>query len=190
MDISNTNHLLTVNHNGCTYVGADAVDYVGTLLESNKHLLNQENEWFSTSRYTPFTYSLLTPNAVAPCKTRDSDSGFDLNLIDVKKTFGKVKLYGTGVSVTPPSGFYFDLVPRSSMIKSGYMLANSVGIIDQGYTGEIMVALVQVDPDAEPLKLPCKLVQLVPRKWYGLKPVIGSLPESSRGDGGFGSTGN
>jgi dUTP pyrophosphatase len=187
MEITRENDILNIRCTGTTtneYIGANAIDFLGNLRDES---VNEEN-LFGTSRYETFTYSLLTSDAHPPTKKRESDSGFDLHLTNVKKQYGKVTLYGTGVSVTPPTGFYFDLVPRSSMIKSGYMLANSVGIIDQGYTGEIMVALIKIDPDAELLTLPCKMVQLIPRHWYGLRAKQGSRVTSNRGDGGFGST--
>jgi dUTP pyrophosphatase len=110
-------------------------------------------------------------------------------LININKTIGKVTLYGTGIIVTPPTGYYFDMVPRSSIIKSGYMLANSVGIIDQGYTGEILVPLVKIDEEAPDIELPAKMVQLIPRKWYGFNPVrVDEVHETNRSSGGFGST--
>jgi len=71
----------------------------------------------------------------------------------------------------------------------GYIQANSVGIIDQSYTGEIMVPLIKIDPDAPDLELPAKIAQLVPRRWHGLTPVDDETEmETMRGDGGFGST--
>ncbi len=71
------------------------------------------------------------PDAVTPFKARESDSGFDLTILEKVKTNGMVEMYDTGIAVqhvTP--GWYFDMVPRSSIIKTGYILANSVGVID------------------------------------------------------------
>jgi dUTPase len=165
------------------YIGANAID----VLHRADALLEYETDLFSDSRFASFGYRLLDANARAPHKHRTSDTGFDLTLINIKRTIGKVVMYGTGISVSPPIGFYFDLVPRSSMIKSGYILANSVGIIDQGYTGEIMVPLIKVDPDAPELPLPITVVQLIPRKWYGFSPVehTDNSASSLRGTGGF-----
>ena len=143
------------------------------------------------SNFAPFRYTLTNSSAITPTRARHSDSGYDVTVISKVKTFGKVTLYGTGIKVQPPNGFYFDLVPRSSIIKSGYIQANSVGIIDQSYTGEIMVPLIKIDPDAPDLELPAKIAQLVPRRWHGLRPVEDeSEMETMRGDGGFGSTNN
>jgi deoxyuridine 5'-triphosphate nucleotidohydrolase len=172
-----------------TYKGANALDY---LLSDNSRPLDTIEEMYMSTKGTllPFKYTLTDDLGIPPQRARPSDSGFDLTLIGVRKQFGKVTMYGTGVSVQPPSGYYFDLVPRSSMIKTGYMLANSVGIIDQAYTGEIMVPLIKIDPDAPDLELPAKLVQLIPRRWFGFYPVNTELDETSRADGGFGSTNN
>ena len=180
------------NHNEyrITYMGANAVDFLMNH-STDQNPLTPMDELHMSSKGTqlPFKYTLVDDLGIPPYKTRPSDSGFDLNLVGVRKKIGDVTLYGTGVSVEPPSGYYFDMVPRSSIMKSGYMLANSVGIIDQGYTGEIMVPLIKMDPDAPDLQLPCKMVQLIPRKWFPLYPVpADTLQESSRGEGGFGST--
>ena len=67
---------------------------------------------------------LTEPNAIIPKKNNETDSGFDLTLICERKRIGKVVLYGTGVKVKSPPGHYFDLVPRSSIIKTGYIMAN------------------------------------------------------------------
>ena len=177
------------NHVCVKYTGSNALDFLMNVFQ-NQIPYDYERNIVPFSNYLPFKYTLVDPLGIPPYKTRPSDSGFDLNLIAVRKTIGKVTLFGTGVSVEPPTGFYFDMVPRSSMIKSGYMLANSVGVIDQGYTGEIMVPLIKVDPDASDLELPCKMVQLIPRRWHGFYPVQSELNTTNRGEGGFGSTGN
>jgi deoxyuridine 5'-triphosphate nucleotidohydrolase len=132
----------------------------------------------------------LRPDAVAPKKERASDSGYDLTLLEKVDQLGDVELYGTGLTVRPPSGYYFDVVPRSSIIKRGYLLANSVGVIDRGYRGEIKVPLVRVSARTMPLELPARVVQLIPRAIVHF-PVRrrDSLDETGRGVGGFGSTG-
>jgi dUTP pyrophosphatase len=123
-------------------------------------------------------------------KANLTDTGFDLNLVDVKKQVGDVIFFGTGIKVQPSPGYYFKVEPRSSISKTNYMLANGVGNIDEGYTGEIIVPLRKMKPDAEPLELPRRLVQLVLYKRVDcLFEQVDSLEDTSRGDGGFGSTG-
>ena len=129
-------------------------------------------------------------DAVIPYKTNTIDSGFDVTLIDVSKKIGNVTLFNTGIKIKPPYGYYFDLVPRSSIIKTGYMLANSVGIIDFEYRGEILVPLIKVDPEAKDIELPARIAQLILRKLYlPLIEQVETLDETTRNEGGFGSTG-
>lgn len=146
-----------------------------------------EGEYLS---YKTIRYVRLHEDAAHPSKSRASDTGYDLTLIREVKTVGDVTFYGTGIAVSPPTGYYFDLVPRSSLSKQGYMLANSVGIIDSTYRGEIIVALRKFGgfPD---LALPARAVQIVPRKLHHFDTAEEeSLDDTIRNFGGFGSTGS
>jgi dUTP pyrophosphatase len=106
------------------------------------------------------------------------------------KRVGNTFWYSTGISVEPPNGFYFDLVPRSSLSKTGFMLANSVGIVDRSYTGDIIVVLNQIDHTMPDLELPFRGVQLIPRSIVHMKPLlVEELLASVRGSKGFGSSG-
>ena len=129
-------------------------------------------------------------DAVAPFKKIKSDSGYDLTVLQRIKTIGNVELYDTGIAVKPPSGYYFDLVPRSSIIKSGYILANSVGIIDADYRGSIKVPLIKIDDTKPNLETPIRLVQLIPRKIEHFEVLeVQELDDTVRGSNGFGSSG-
>ena len=132
-------------------------------------------------------------SAVTPSKAHPEDIGYDLTAIKKYKEYenGAV-LYDTGIRVQPPQGFYTEIIPRSSISKSGYMLANSIGIIDPNYTGNLYIALIKVNPSAKPLKLPFTKCQLVLRKAEKsiMKEVNAKeFMKTTRGDGGFGSTG-
>ncbi|MEO2068216.1 MAG: dUTP pyrophosphatase [Desulfurobacteriaceae bacterium] len=132
----------------------------------------------------------LEEGALPPFKKRISDSGWDLHLVKLIKKEGNLYFFDTGVRVAPPRGYYFDLVPRSSIYKSGFILANSVGIIDMTYRGTIKVPLIKVDPSKEDPKLPWRAVQLIPRRYFPLEmEIVNSLDRTLRGEGGFGSTG-
>jgi dUTP pyrophosphatase len=138
---------------------------------------------------TSFKFS-LEEGALPPFKKRISDSGFDLYLIKLLKVEGNVYFFDTGVRVSPPPGYYFDLVPRSSIYKSGFILANSVGIIDMTYRGTIKVPLIKVNQEKELPELPWRAVQLIPRRFFPLEAEeVESLEKTLRGEGGFGSTG-
>jgi deoxyuridine 5'-triphosphate nucleotidohydrolase len=132
----------------------------------------------------------LRADAVLPSKGRVSDSGYDLTILSVVRSHGNIVLFGTGLSVEPPPGWYFDVIARSSLVKLGYMMANSVGVIDRAYRGEIMVPLLKVDPSAPDIVLPARVAQLIPRPIVHF-PVVESaeLTVTHRGSGGFGSSG-
>jgi len=133
--------------------------------------------------------------AVLPSKANESDVGFDLTIIKEHKVLrvGCVIMYDTGIKVQVPPGYYVEVVPRSSLSKTGWMLANSIGIIDNTYTGNILVALARIDKDAEELVMPFKGFQLIVREqsFPIVQDMTGQenlLPNTIRGEGGFGST--
>jgi dUTP pyrophosphatase len=136
-----------------------------------------------------FLYVKNDINAVDPFKERASDSGYDLTLVKKIKTVGNVDFYDTCISVQPPFGMYFDLIGRSSISKSGYILANNMGIIDRSYTGSIIVPLIKINSDLPDLQLPNRLVQIIPRHVIHLQATqITNLLGSDRAGNGFGST--
>ena len=128
-------------------------------------------------------------DAVIPSKAHASDAGFDVTLTRVIERDGPRTLYGTGIKVAAPIGTYFTLNARSSLSKMGFMLANSVGIIDESYRGEIMLSLFKFDAKKPDLPLPYRAAQLVL-----CHTVASTMAESvvldvtERGEGGFGST--
>lgn len=135
-------------------------------------------------------YIVHDKRAVVPTKAHESDVGYDLTAIDIyKKISSKVTLFETGISVSPPEGYYLEIHPRSSISKTGYMLANSTGIIDPDYTGSLKIALIKIDDEMPDIQLPFTKCQLVVRKLekVGLKRVE-QFEKTERGDGGFGSS--
>lgn len=128
--------------------------------------------------------------AVVPTRGTDDSVGYDLTIISVSKILGpKTIMYDTGISVKPPHGYYFEIVPRSSFSKSGHVLANSIGIIDPDYRGTLRVVVMRVDDSAEKIPLPYTGFQLILRRKHDTTFVVSStLDETNRGDGGFGST--
>lgn len=138
-----------------------------------------------------FRWARLLPEAQPPTKRRASDSGYDLTLVAAGEGQGPMRFYRTGIQIQPAFGWYFDLVPRSSISRTGHILANSVGVIDRGYTGEILVPMIKVDPAAPDLPLPARIVQIIPRPIVHVDLVeVPALDDTGRGSGGFGSTGH
>ena len=132
-------------------------------------------------------------DAVIPSRVNDTDIGLDLVAIDkYKENIGNstCNLYKTGIKVCPPQGYYLEIIPRSSISKSGWMLANSIGIIDPEYNGELLIPLIRINDKAPEPELPFRLCQLVLRKaYYPIPKQVNTLDETIRGDGCFGSTG-
>jgi deoxyuridine 5'-triphosphate nucleotidohydrolase len=141
--------------------------------------------------------------AVVPSKSRYSDSGYDLTIIsEYKRLTSNTVIYDTGIQLEIPNGYYVEIVPRSSISRSGYILANNVGIIDQGYRGNLYIALTKINGETPELSMPWKCCQMIVKKQvYSRLEVaalsvgeatLGAAPaieNSSRGTGAFGSTG-
>jgi len=141
--------------------------------------------------------------AVIPSKARYSDAGYDLTIIkEYKRLTSNTIIYDTGIKLEIPNGYYVEIVPRSSISKSGYILANNVGIIDQGYRGNLYIALAKINDEMPDLTLPYKCCQMIVKKQVYSKLVYSSsggsdnndsggstIGNSSRGTGAFGSTG-
>jgi len=184
-------------HYSLEFYGYNALDFCHDIYQNKGDLYDLEhyNHYLQlcTSNQQlqshSFKYVKNDPLAQAPYKERASDSGYDLTLIKELKRVNNVVFYDTGISVQTPFGIYFDLCPRSSISKSGYLLANNIGILDNSYRGSIIVPLIKINPDALDLVLPIKLVQIIPRNIIHLQAIeVDTLDVSHRGEGGFGST--
>tara|TARA_Y100000389_G_C17346962_1_gene456349 strand:- start:391 stop:825 length:435 start_codon:yes stop_codon:yes gene_type:complete len=131
-------------------------------------------------------------DAIIPFRAGENEVGFDLTIISkVKDISSNTAMYDSFISVQPPDGIYFEIVPRSSLSKTGYILTNSIGIIDPTYRGTIKVVLTKINPEAPDIELPNKRFQLIPRTFISnvfQVTEVRDLSNTSRGSGGFGST--
>jgi dUTP pyrophosphatase len=134
---------------------------------------------------------LTHPQATVPKKAHDSDVGYDLSIVEPVKQIGaSTWLYNTGVQCHPDAGWYLEVSPRSSLSKSGYVMTNSVGIIDPSYRGDLMVALTKIDDTKPDIVFPFRCCQIIVRKHFGMTfEQVDTLGDTERGQGGFGSTG-
>lgn len=128
--------------------------------------------------------------ALIPTRAYPTDIGYDLTAIDVFKVLSdNTVIYETGIAVQAPEGKYIEILPRSSITKTGYMLANSVGVIDPSYTGSLKIAVRKIDNSFPDFELPFCKFQLIMRsaELYDIEEVE-SFELTQRGDGAFGST--
>ncbi len=135
----------------------------------------------------------LKDNAVLPTRGHLGDAGLDLYSTEIGHLGpGERWSIGTGIAVEIPEGHAGLVLPRSGLAREhGITLVNSPGLIDAGYRGEIRVLLLNTDP-AETVKIEAgaRIAQLVVTPVATPEPVEATaLSESSRGDGGVGSTG-
>lgn len=160
----------------------------------------------------------LDDRAVMPKRSHESDTGYDLTFIGIETIKGDTIYFKTGIAVQPPAGFYFEVVPRSSISKLPLQMANSVGVIDEHYRGEILVPIrithAGMGQDVGRTRYPNGLVKIFDTKPQSLYDVAEQilrkkprlvqmilrkrldtdferaieLTETKRGDGGFGST--
>ncbi|MDX6634031.1 MAG: dUTP pyrophosphatase [Solirubrobacterales bacterium] len=135
----------------------------------------------------------LNPDAVLPARAHDGDAGLDLYACEAAHIGpGERWSVGTGIAVEIPAGHAGLVLPRSGLAKKhGITLVNSPGLIDSGYRGEIRVLLLNTDP-AETFRVVAgdRIAQLMIAPIALAEPVEApSLAESTRGEGGFGSSG-
>lgn len=118
--------------------------------------------------------------------------GIDLRVITLRRE-GDMIVAGTGIIVEPMNDdCYMHVYARSSLPRMGYLIPNSVGIIDPDYRGELFVSLLPIVPHPEELRLGARIAQMVAVPRAVIRPHSVSraeLTETKRGPNGFGSTG-
>jgi dUTP pyrophosphatase len=138
-------------------------------------------------------FKRLDPAAELPAQAHEGDAGLDLcSTIDVEVLPGERAMVPTGLSVAIPDGHAGLVLPRSGLAsRLGLTLANAPGLIDSGYRGEVTCAVVNLDRDqAVKIRRGDRIAQLVVVALPQILPSwVDDLPPSSRGEGGFGSTG-
>lgn len=136
----------------------------------------------------------LNKNAKIPTYGTDFSAGADLYaLLDSAQEIvpGETKFIPTGLSFEIPSGTVALVFARSGLsCKQGLAPANKVGVIDSDYRGEIMVALHNHSKEGKIVENGDRIAQVVFMPYlHGEFEEVDSLEGSSRGVGGFGSTG-
>lgn len=136
----------------------------------------------------------LNENAVIPSYAKEGDAGLDLTAVSYECNENG-HIYGTGLAIEIPEGHVGLVFPRSSNRKTQAYLTNSVGVIDSGYRGEIMLTFknrstLHDNAAFAPYKIGDRIGQLIIMRY----PIINfieseELSSSKRGENGHGSTG-
>ncbi len=134
-------------------------------------------------------------HAIVPKRATSGSAGMDLCACiddDITVKCGEIKMIPTGIAIAMPS---FDMgafiFARSGLAtKHGITLANSVGVVDSDYRGEIKVGIINLGTEDYKIRNGDRIAQLVFMPVLNMNLVeVNSLEETSRGEGGFGSTG-
>jgi dUTP pyrophosphatase len=150
--------------------------------------------------YIDLKIKKLHPNAIIPSFAKPGDAGLDLTAVEFDTDDYGNAVYKFGLAFEIPQGYVGLLFPRSSNATKDLLLSNSVGVIDSGYRGEVMVKFKFSTPYGDnrtleadfPLiyKVGDRVAQLVLMKIPKIAIVETTvLSETERGEGGYGSTG-
>lgn len=143
---------------------------------------------------------LINDNAIIPFKTHKEDFCYDVTAISEEQVAPNVWKYGIGIAFqidrwdeyTAAIGngnISIDLRPRSSIWKTGMVLSNSTGTVDEIFTGEVSAVFYHVMPDMPRYKIGDRIGQI---KLGFTSPMefieVDQLLETSRNSGSYGST--
>lgn len=129
----------------------------------------------------------LTKEAVIPKYQNHGDAGMDVHSVSKTETEKYIE-YGTGLALEIPEGYVCLIFPRSSVSKKDLMLANSVGVLDSGYRGELKLRFQKFGEDNYEVGERIGQILIIPHPKIEIEEVL-ELSETIRGDGGFGSSG-
>lgn len=135
----------------------------------------------------------LDPSVELPSYAYAGDAGLDLRANeDVTLAPHERRLVGTGLAVAIPEGYAGFVQPRSGLaLREGLSMANTPGLVDSHYRGELKVCAVNLD-DAQPIHITRgeRIAQLIVQRVPVVDLVeVEELDETDRGAGGFGSSG-
>ena len=133
----------------------------------------------------------IRESAVVPVYAKQGDAAVDLHAAQTERDKYGNYVYLTGLCVEIPSGYVGLLFPRSSVSKTCMSLANSVGVIDSGYRGEIILKYRHLGDANQFYKAGDRVGQLMIIPYPQIEFIeVEELSTTERGDGGFGSTGS
>jgi len=134
----------------------------------------------------------LSDDAIIPMYSHKEDAGMDLfSTEEVTISSGTWALVKTGISIELPHGYEAQVRSKSGLaLKSGIFVLNSPGTVDENYRGEICVILMNMSKTDYKVEKNQKIAQMVINKVEHLEiELVDEMSKTSRGEGGFGSTG-
>ena len=132
----------------------------------------------------------LDNGAVMPTRAHDTDAGLDLYCRETKMLWaGKSVVFDTGVHVELPHG-YFGKIESKSGLNTKHGIVSLGGVIDEGYTGSIVVKLYNCGSESYRFQKGDKIAQMIIQPYLApALELVDFLEETERGNDGFGSTG-
>jgi deoxyuridine 5'-triphosphate nucleotidohydrolase len=147
----------------------------------------------ATQQPEPIVFEARETGATLPTKGYNDDAGYDLYAAEDAVIPARGQgVVSCGVSVDIPEGMWAQITGRSSTLKNHNLLvAPTVGVIDEGYTGELFAPVVSISDDDVKITRGQRIAQLILHHAPGqdFQPVWGQVRSKARGDRGFGSTG-
>lgn len=139
----------------------------------------------------------LNENAVTPYKTYTKDYCYDVVATSCEEVAPNVYKYGLGLAFQIEREGTLDIInlaidfrPRSSVWKTGMILSNCIGTIDELYTGEVCAVFYHIMPGMPKYEVGDRIGQIKLGTALPMEFVeVDELTETERGDGGYGSTG-
>ncbi|MFH2028865.1 MAG: dUTP diphosphatase [Nanoarchaeota archaeon] len=134
----------------------------------------------------------IKDNAVIPSYAHEGDAGVDLySTEEYNLKPGERTLVSTGIKIAIPIGYEAQIRPKSGLaLKNGLSIVNTPGTIDAGYRGEIGIILINHSQEEQKIEKGKKIAQMVIKKVEQAEfEEVAGLDETSRNEGGFGSTG-
>ncbi|HUQ90118.1 MAG TPA: dUTP diphosphatase [Bryobacteraceae bacterium] len=136
----------------------------------------------------------LRPEASLPAYAHgpDEDAGMDLKAAaNVIVPPGETRLVPTGLALELPPGYEAQIRPRSGLaLKHSLTLPNAPATIDPGYRGEVQVILLNLGREPYSIQIGDRIAQMIVARYERVEWEEGVLGNSTRGTGGFGSTGS
>jgi len=119
------------------------------------------------------------------------DAGMDLHAVEeLTLEPGMPRLVSTGLTLEIPAGYEGQVRPRSGLaLKHAITIPNAPGTIDPGYRGELRVIMLNLGSSAYTIHAGDRIAQLILARYEPVEWEEGDLADSTRGAGGFGSSG-